>query len=296
MVKTTLKLAQPANFNFKRTVLSHGWYDLKPFELDKEKWILTRVFEQAGAAAPVSAKITAVDNEIEITVNAQINEVNAVKIADNVRHILRLDEDLSEFYNLTEGDKQLVWISESGAGRLLRSPTVWEDLVKSICTTNCSWALTRKMVEKLVEKLGESTTDGTQKSFPSAKKMAAQTIEFYQNEIRAGYRSTYFADLARQVANDEIEVESWANSELPTVELKKQIKQIKGVGDYAAENLLKLLGRYDGLALDSWLRMRFAQTHNNGEKCLDATIYAHYEKFADWRGLVIWCEMTKNWL
>ena len=31
--------------------------------------------------------------------------------------------------------------------------------------------------------------------------------------------------------------------------MKKEIKKIKGVGDYAAENLLKLLGRYDGLAL-----------------------------------------------
>lgn len=295
MVKTTLKIAQPASFNFKRTVLSHGWYDLKPFELDKENWILTRVFEQVGAP-PVSAKIAVVNNAIEIIVDAPINRLNAAKITREAKHLLRLDDDLTQFYKLTENEKQLAWIAESGAGRLLRSPTVWEDLVKSICTTNCSWALTRKMVEKLVEKLGEPTVDPARKSFPSAQKMAAQSVEFYQNEIRAGYRSAYFADLARQVAENEINVESWANSELSTVELKKQIKQVKGVGDYAAENLLKLIGRYDGLALDSWLRMRFAETYNNGEKCPDSTIYAHYEKYQDWRGLIIWCEMTKNWL
>ena len=38
----------------------------------------------------------------------------------------------------------------------------------------------------------------------------------------------------------------WLTSDLPTAELLKQIKGVKGAGDYAAENLLKLLGRYDG--------------------------------------------------
>src|SRR5260370_35068872 len=37
----------------------------------------------------------------------------------------------------------------------------------------------------------------------------------------------------------------------------KVMKGVKGVGPYAAENVLKLLGRYDGLALDSWTRAKF---------------------------------------
>lgn len=295
MVKTTLKITKPDGFNFKRTVLSHGWYDLKPFELDKENWILTRVFE-LNEAPPVAAEICETKQEIKITVGENISQANAARIICEVRHILRLDEDFAEFYALIRDEEQLAWIAKTGAGRLLRSPTVWEDLVKSICTTNCSWALTRKMVENLVEKLGESTSDGTRKSFPTAEKMAAQRVEFYRDEVRAGYRSTYFAELAERVASGEINVESWATSALSTAELKKQMKRVKGVGDYAAENLLKLLGRYDGLALDSWLRMRFAENHSGGESCSDKTIYAHYERFGTWRGLAIWCDMTKNWL
>ena len=50
---------------------------------------------------------------------------------------------------------------------MLRSPTVFEDLVKMICTTNCSWALTEKMVTGLVENLGRETNDG-RRSFPHA--------------------------------------------------------------------------------------------------------------------------------
>jgi 3-methyladenine DNA glycosylase/8-oxoguanine DNA glycosylase len=74
------------------------------------------------------------------------------------------------------------------------------------------------------------------------------------------------------------------------------MKQVKGVGDYAAENLLKLVGRYDGLALDSWLRAQFYKRRNNATVCSDKEIERFYERFGSWRGLALWCDMTKEWL
>ena len=122
-----------------------------------------------------------------------------------------------------------------------------------ICTTNCSWALTLKMVNGLVNNLGRESNDG-RKSFPNAETMAAMPLKFFVDEVRAGYRAPYLKELADRVASGELNVEEWLSSELPTRDLLKQMKGVKGVGDYAAENLLKLLGRYDGLALDSWTR------------------------------------------
>src|SRR6185436_13221122 len=132
---------------------------------------------------------------------------------------------------------------------------------KMICTTNCSWALTLKMVRGLVEKLGREAGDG-RRTFPTAQSMAAMPGQFFVDEVRAGYRAPYFKELAGRVASGELNVEEWLSSELPTAELVKQIKGVKGVGNYAAENLLKLLGRYDGLALDSWTRARFFELRN----------------------------------
>jgi hypothetical protein len=40
-----LKIPTPRNFSFRRTVASHGWYELLPFALDTEKWELTRVID-----------------------------------------------------------------------------------------------------------------------------------------------------------------------------------------------------------------------------------------------------------
>ena len=212
------------------------------------------------------------------------------EIVGGVRHILRLDDDLNGLYESIAGHDRLAWVAERGAGRMLRSPTVFEDLVKTICTTNCSWGLTKIMVNNVVEKLGKSG------AFPTPKAMASVDTDFYRNEIRAGYRSPYFVELAEAVASGQLDPEAWLTSDRPTPELKKEMKKVKGVGDYAAENLLKLVGRYDGLALDSWLRSQFYKNHNNAKVCPDKKIERHYKKFGQWRALVIWCDMTEKWI
>jgi len=291
----TLFLDTPPNFSFKHTINSHGWCELLPFESDKENWYLSYVFTDEKSKNPVSAKIEEADGKLKIEIaGAKINKKFEEKILRDVRRILRFDDNLSEFYKLVKSEKQLAWISKQNAGRLLRSPTVFEDLVKTICTTNCSWALTKKMVTNLTQKLGEKTKDG-KFAFPTAEAMAGVSAEFYKNEIRAGYRSTYFAELAEKVASGEINPESWLDTDLPAKELKREMKQIKGVGDYAAENLLKLVGHYDGLALDSWLRSQFYKKHNDGQICTDKDIENFYEKFGSWRGLAVWCDVTERW-
>jgi N-glycosylase/DNA lyase len=209
--------------------------------------------------------------------------------------MLRLDDNITEFYRLLAADKDFNWIPTQGAGRLLRSPTVFEDLVKMICTTNCSWALTEKMVTGLVENLGRESSNGD-RTFPTPEAMALMPLKFFVNEVRAGYRSEYLKLLADRVASGELDVESWLMSPLPTADLMKEMRGVKGVGPYAAENLLKLLGRYDGLALDSWTRAKFFSVRNNGRKTTDKKIARYYSRFKEWRGLALWCDMTRDWI
>jgi N-glycosylase/DNA lyase len=286
------ELGVPRGFSFRHTVQSHGWYDLPPFEHSDGSSKLIYVFAPSGEDGAVTASVQPSRNKL----NVELSSVprNGELIEKGIRHMLRLDDDMREFYSTLKQDKRLAWVAEVNAGRLLRSSTVWEDLVKTICTTNCSWALTRKMVSNLVNKLGDAASDGRH-AFPSPTAMAEQDEAFYRDEIRAGYRSPYFVELAESVASGKIDPGSWANSGMPTPELKKELKRVKGVGDYAAENLLKLLGRYDGLALDSWLRAKFYKTHNRGRKCADKKIDKFYSKFGRWKALALWCDMTESW-
>lgn len=286
-----LFLETPASFSFRHTVYSHGWSELPPFELDDQNWRLKYTFPTGTAGKPVEATISEVGGGLRVDVARK--SFNEKKIVRDVRHILRLDDPLEDFYRLTDGDDRLTWVSSSNAGRLLRSPTVFEDMVKTLCTTNCSWALTKKMVRNLVETLGDGT--GKVRSFPNATALASVSEKFYRDEIRAGYRSPYFLELAEAVAIGTLDPESWLTTDLPTDELKKQIKSLKGFGEYAADNLLKLLGRYDGLALDSWLRSQYYKKYNRERACPDKKIERHYKAYGEWKGLAIWCDMTERW-
>lgn len=289
-----LTIKTPPDFNFHRTVLSHGWCELLPFELDRANWILTRVLD-LGRTKPITAKISSTKSGIRVALSRAIGERDQKKIIRDVRHILRLDDDLNQFYGLISRDADFSWIASEGAGRLLRSPTVFEDLVKMICTTNCSWALTEKMVTGLVNELGRTSDDG-RKSFPDARTMAEQSVEFYRDRIRSGYRAPYLKELAHRVTAGEIDVERWLVSEASLPELIKEMKGVKGVGNYAAENVLKLVGRYDGLALDSWTRAQFNKIRNQGRPATDKKISRFYARFGSWRGLVLWCDVTRHWL
>lgn len=274
--------------------MSHGWCVLPPFEFDESKWTLVRVLD-IGQKRSITITITTARGVIKIKTSRRVTQKAADKIIRDVRHMFRLDDDMTNFYLAVANEAEFAWIASEGAGRLLRSPTVFEDLVKMICTTNCSWALTEKMVNELVSRLGNESDDG-RKSFPTPAAMAQQSEKFFREKIRAGYRAPYLKELAQRIVSGELDVESWLSSELPVAELLKEMKGVKGVGNYAAENLLKLIGRYDGLALDSWTRAQFFKMRNNGKKASDKKIARFYSRFNTWRGLVLWCDMTRHWL
>jgi N-glycosylase/DNA lyase len=286
-------ISVPPNFNFKRTALSHGWYDLPPFYLDTDSWTLTRVLN-IGSRVPVSTTISAADGGLRVEAPGRLATRATENLINQVRHMLRLDEELTEFYSALSDEPRLKWVGASGAGRLLRSPTVFEDLVKTICTTNCTWALTRKMIEGLVS-AGPTTADGWP-AFPTAEVLAEKPLRFFVDKVRAGYRAPYLRELAAKVVKGDLDPEAWLTSDLRTPQLKREMKQVKGVGDYAAENLLRLIGRYDVLALDSWVRAQFAATRNGARKASDKKIDRHYSRFGKWKGLVLWCDMTCDWL
>ena len=290
-----IKVRTPPQFNFWRTVYSHGWCSLSPFEVDKESQLFRRVLELKDGTL---VQCELMDADSGIVIRAQSKKLLAsdqkAEVKAQLKSSLRMDDDLTDFYTAASKEREFRWIPKVGAGRMLRSPTVFEDVVKMICTTNCTWALTTIMTSNLTTKLG-SRLDGTLSSFPGPGAIANSSEQFLRKEIRCGYRSPYLLELAEHVASGKLDAESWRSSTLPTDELFKQVRSVKGMGNYAAGNIMKLLGRYDYLGLDSWVRAQFYKLHKNGRRVGDKTIERHYERFGKWRGLFFWLEMTKDW-
>src|SRR5690242_6231143 len=173
-------------------------------------------------------------------------------------HMFRLDENLFDFYNLVKEDGELSWCA-LGAGRMLRAPTVFEDVVKTICTTNTAWSGTRKMTAALVENLGVEAPGGS-RTFPTPEAMAEVDDAFYRDVARAGYRGPYLKTLASDVAAGRIDLEQLNDPELPDEVVAQRLLALPGVGPYAAAHvMLTSLSRYSRLVLDSWTRPTYAK-------------------------------------
>jgi N-glycosylase/DNA lyase len=293
--KARLTIPTPDNFDFWRTAYSHGWCDLVPFSYDLEKQELQRPLILYGEVT-AACRLLGVDRSIgvETTSASPLSPRHQAEVIAQIRTCMRLDEEFDAFHKEARRHPEFRWIAASGAGRMLRSPTVFEDVVKMICTTNCTWALTKIMVTNLVQAFGKKFADGLH-TFPTPEAVAGSTERFLRAQIKAGYRAPFLLELAERVASGKLRIESWRTSTLTTEELFQQMQEVKGVGPYAAGNVLKLVGRYDYLGLDSWVRQQFYKLHKNGRKVKDATIEKHYAQFGKWRGLFFWLEMTKDW-
>lgn len=289
-----LTLTVPEDFSFWRTVLSHGWCMLAPFVLDREQRVLARTLKTSRQSVCVEMRAKHPNLEILVRSHRPLLTADSQEILSQVACMLRLDESLLDFYQSLNsvGSGDLNWIPMAKAGRLLRGPSLFEDIVKMICTTNCSWNATERMVQNLVQKLG-TPFDEANACFPTPEELAATSEDFLVREIRTGYRSPYLIELATCVSTGQLNLNGCLAGK--TAELYEQLLEIKGVGPYAAGNILRLLGHYDFLALDSWCRQRFADLHRAGKRVSDQSIARRYKRYGRWQGLVMWLELTREW-
>jgi N-glycosylase/DNA lyase len=283
-VELALRGAGGEPVHFWRTVNSHGLNDLLPNRIDSE----ARTLELTVHPGPQTVVVREARPGI-----ATIEGRAPRSVREVVRHVLRLDEDLSELYRLLAADPHLAWTTV-GAGRMMRSPTVFEDVVKTICTTNCAWSGTVRMTSALVEHLGDESDRG-RRAFPTPEAMAEAHESFYREVARAGYRGAYLRSLAVSVAAGDLDLEELqANRDLPDDEVEQRLLALPGVGPYAAAHVMMLIGRYSRLVLDSWTRPTYAKL--NGRKASDATMTRRFRRYGPYAGLAFWLYLTRGWV
>jgi 3-methyladenine DNA glycosylase/8-oxoguanine DNA glycosylase len=280
--------------DFVRTIVSHGVAELSPNRLDFAARALETTLPLASSARTV--RLTSARGKLRIDVVAGSAGTRASSTLETtVAHMFRLDEDLSAFYSTVREDAELWWCAQ-GAGRMLRAPTVYEDVVKTICTTNTSWSGTRKMTHALVDNLGVKAPGGG-RTFPTPEAMAEVDEGFYREVVRAGYRGPYFRQLATDVAEGTIDLEALHDPDLPDDEAAARLLALPGVGPYAAAHvMLTSLGRYSRLVLDSWTRPTYYKLSGARSALKDATIERRFRRYGDWAGLAFWLYLTRGWV
>ncbi len=281
-----LNLSARPPFSLPAVVRSHGWVRLAPFRGDERTGGLTYV-ERLDAGRVVEMLIQEATGGVSVEVDGPPSEAERDEITRDVEWMLGLEQDFSAFYALARDEPKLAHVAGKAQGRILRSPTLFEDVVKTILTTNTSWAGTIRMVKALVAHFGPPLpADPTRHAFPTPDQLAATDETTLRSAAGLGYRAPYVLELARSV--EALDLEALKAADIPTTQLRQRLLAIKGVGEYAMANLLMILGRYDFVPVDSWALKMVSHEWYGGEPVGRTEVESAFERWGEWKGLAYW--------
>jgi 3-methyladenine DNA glycosylase/8-oxoguanine DNA glycosylase len=269
--------------SFAHTIESHGIASLPPASTGEDG---TYRFALRLAGAPRRLTASARDGNLVVESTIRLSKRAAEDARIAIRRMFRLDDDLSPFYAAVALDPDLAWVAV-GAGRMLASPTAFEEIVKTICTTNCAWSGTIRMVGALVNDLGGG-------AFPSVEQMAEAPESWYRDTARAGYRGAYLRQLARDVVSG-LDLELLRpECGLSDAECEERLLALPGVGPYAAAHVMQLIGRYHRLIFDSWTRPTYLRLSGK-KRAKDSSIERAFRRYGNYAGLAFWLYLTRHW-
>ncbi len=284
-MKFTLPARKP--FNFLSVIHSHGWYQLAPFHFDEGSNTLQYVLQLANGRVIELHMREGVDGVAVETV--KLDKLERREVAGKVAWMFGLDMDFSRFYTAARGEPKLARLKARALGRVLRSPTLFEDVIKTILTTNTLWTATRNMTRKLVNEFGAPLGERPEeRTFPTPAAIADSSPEALKEKVRVGYRASAIHRLGVRVVNGELDLESLKTSNLTTLELRKQLMTLNGVGPYAAANLLMILGRTDFIPIDSYALKMVSHEWYKGKPVTAREVEKHFEKWGEFKGLAFW--------
>lgn len=282
----TLPARRP--FNFHSVVMSHGWVQLAPFRFDESSLTLSYV-DRLSSGRVVEYCITPEAEGVAVDTKGRFSKPEQEEAASKIRWMLALDQDFSLFYKVARMEPKLRHVRKLARGRVLRSPTFFEDVLKTILTTNTLWAATKRMNSNLIAAFGDTLPGSDdRRAFPTPQAIAASTEDILRQSVRVGYRAPAIHELASRVASGELDVEAFKTSSLPTLELRKGLMQIRGIGPYAAANLLMILGHSDFIPIDTYALKMVSHEWHKGKPITSKEVEKAFLKWGEYKGLAFW--------
>jgi len=262
------------------------------------------VIERAGNAAVRVSVTEKRRSSKRVTLNVAIDgsatDAALVKrIVERVRFMLGLDQDLSEFYDLCRDHPVLHVIPRIGAGRMLRSASMAENIVKAICATNVNWTQAVKMINR-ISQLGPCVPHFRNlNAWPTPNEIVRAGEDYLRDVARLGYRVesilAFCDDVASKRTNPEDLFDLSSRNGTASDELLARLKQIRGIGPSSAHFLLSALDRHDRLSIDSATLAFVSQVHLNGKKATPKHVEKIYAPYGSWKNKVWWYEQWLTW-
>lgn len=276
-------LALPRDFDLRRAVASYGYFMLAPNQWDAGQRVLRRPLRGDGDRV-IHATIAARGDRLGVHCSPTPSRQERAGLARQVRRMLRIDEDLRPWYAVQPAARRRRF------GRLFRSPTLFEDIVKTITGCNVTWRQTIAMNARLCA----LDADG---AFPTELQLAALSPATLKRRCPVGYRAQRIVRLARDVRDGRIDLEAIERDAAAGIDVYDRLRAIHGIGPYAAANICHHLGRYDRIAIDTETYRHYCTTTGVARpgprqvRRLDDAIRAHYDRYRPYQFLAYWFEL-----
>lgn len=338
MPATTLRLAVPDDYLLHRDCCSYGYFLLHPNHWDVKTRTFTRVLSigtrgseltpraiyiqitqkpaSGGVAANAGDALRVRVHGLGVT-GAKARAIAHEQIRAQITRMLRLDESAETIATFHARDPR--W-KESGRGRFFRSPTLFEDVVKTVTSCNVQWPGTIQMNKRLCEVVGEVVGEkvtlaakpsrakkkpgdvdasqlSTPRAFPLAPQLARARPATLRARCRVGYRDQRIVELSRLFAlapsRGGVDQAALENLATPDDTVWDMLLDLPGVGPYAAANIMQLLGRYARLPLDteSVRHGRNVLGYTGTSREIMKRVHAHYAPFGPDAFRSYWLEL-----
>ena len=225
-----LFLETPKYFRLSLCATSHGWVNLSPFYYSSIDFTLHRT-EQIGNSTYVLS-IKQDKSILQVNILPKICLTHCRILEERIRRALSFDFSINDFIKYSSKlSKEINSAVLKGYSYFLRSFTPFEDAVKTLITTNCSWGYTKNISHSLCLHLGKKAFDDTY-SFPSLKRLKDLTeIDF--RRLGLGYRSNYLVSLCHNFLLSKSTPQNWL-----------------GFGNYASAHFSFLCGSFEQVPVD----------------------------------------------
>ncbi|TVQ60835.1 MAG: hypothetical protein EA378_10445 [Phycisphaerales bacterium] len=251
---TRLRLATPTDYELARDVCSYGYFVLWPNFWDVRRRTLTRPLELAdGPATCVIGQSGGTGAELRVVFDRALTRGEQGEARRQITRMLRLDEDAEHVRAFHAADPR--W-AKSGRGRLFRSPTMFEDVIKTVTSCNVAWPSTVRMNRRLCEVLGRASSRDAPPGFPSVQRVARTKPGTLRARCGVGYRDQRIVELAklfrpRGQRPPEMDPAWFEDPATSDADVRTALLALPGIGPYAAANIMQLLGRYGAVPLDT---------------------------------------------
>lgn len=306
--KFIINLDKFHRFSLEKAVCNHGFFMMAPNRWDPSTKSLSRPLRLADSITSAMTFISQPLGEDHLVIKVYgasfllLKDEQAIQVNRMLRLSDKDEQDVGCFHKLYPDAEA------KGFGRLFRSPTLFEDVAKSLLLRFCPWKtsldLAKALCDLQLEKVKSKRKRPNIGDFPSPEELASFREEELKGKGKFGYRAADLITLAKQVIDGIIKLSMFEKDDTVDEPSTRFNLKINGVGPFTTNTIMMCIGYYDSIPIDSETLRHMKQFHGlilrRRKKRLITLqtkdkIQQFYKSYHPFQSLAYWFELVNSY-